>query len=382
MNCRRVGVLADDFSGAGDVGLAFQAVGMGVEIWTPADGTVRRPGPDVRVWIIDTESRGLSPKNAARAVRRGVRALSHWKPDFIFKKIDSTLRGPVGAELAAFIETLGLEKPVAFVPAFPAMGRTTVGGRHFVDGVPLHRTPFGNDPRHPMRSNSLIGILDTSWSAGSQRQNVETRERVRERVMDVENERDMVVVARRVLEGERVAVGSAGFAAAIAREMGGPAFHHRQRSGKMRNPAFAGMTKGMSVGVVVGSAHPMAGRQVERLKKFLPKVRVFLIERPLQRGSPGRVLRRLVAEVRALEKVHKIRRWVATGGETGFALARLWKEHRWRVVGSIEPGVALCRSVGRPARYLVLKPGGFGSLDVLRKAVCRLLGKDGSRGTY
>lgn len=375
MNFQRVGVLADDFSGAGDVGLAFQSVGMGVEIWTPADGTVRRPGPDVRVWIIDTESRGLSPKNAARAVRRGVRALSHWKPDFIFKKIDSTLRGPVGAELAAFIETLGLEKPVAFVPAFPAMGRTTVGGRHFVDGVPLHRTPFGTDPRHPMRSNSLIRILDTSWSSGSQRQNVPTRECVSECVMDVENERDMVVVARRVLEGERVAVGSAGFAAAIAREMGG-----RKQERAHRQDAHA--TRAGAVGVVVGSAHPLAGRQVERLKKFLPRAGVFLLERPLQRGSPGRVLRRLVAEVRALEKVHKIRRWVATGGETGFALARLWKEHRWRVVGSIEPGVALCRSVGRPARYLVLKPGGFGSLDVLTKSVCRLLGKDGSRGTY
>ncbi len=136
-----------------------------------------------------------------------------------------------------------------------------------------------------------------------------------------------------------------------------------------RAPSDALVPGAGAVGVLVGSAHPLAGRQAERLKNFLPKAGVFVIERPLQRGSPGRVLRRLVAEVRALEKVHKIRRWVVTGGETAFALARLWKEPRWRVAGSIEPGVALCRSVGRPRRWLVLKPGGFGSLNVLVKAV-------------
>lgn len=85
MTFRRVGVLADDLTGAGDVALAFEAVGLTTEIWTPVGrGLPTVPGPEVRVWILDTESRGLSPKRAARVVRRGVKALSHWKPDFFF----------------------------------------------------------------------------------------------------------------------------------------------------------------------------------------------------------------------------------------------------------------------------------------------------------
>jgi len=130
------------------------------------------------------------------------------------------------------------------------------------------------------------------------------------------------------------------------------------------------------VGVVVGSAHPLSGRQLARLKNFLPRSDVFLLERPESRGSPARVLRTLVSGARGLEKKYGIRRWVVTGGETAFALARLWKTPRWRVAGQIEPGVPLCVSVAPRPRVLVMKPGGFGSADALWKATVRLLQKE------
>ncbi|HMU75845.1 MAG TPA: four-carbon acid sugar kinase family protein, partial [Elusimicrobiota bacterium] len=287
-----------------------------------------------------------------------------WKADFIFKKIDSTLRGPVGAELAAFIEAVRPSAPVAFVPAFPRMGRTTVGGRHFVNGVPLHRTPFGIDPRHPIQTNVLTRILDASWPTGFQRQNAATRECVW--VADVADERALAAVARRALDNG-VAVGSAGLAAAVARQMGG------RQKGPRPEAAVVGAGP---VGVVVGSAHPLSGRQLARLKNFLPRSDVFLLERPESPGSPARVLRTLVSGARGLEKAHGIRRWVVTGGETAFALARLWKTPRWRVAGEIEPGVPLCVSVGPPPRVLVMKPGGFGSIDALLKATVRLSKKE------
>ncbi|MBK8576711.1 MAG: hypothetical protein IPN90_13905 [Elusimicrobia bacterium] len=393
---RRVGVLADDFSGAGDVALAFGSVGLATEIWTPAGGAHPSvPGPEVRVWILDTQSRGLLPEDAARAVKRGLAVLAYWKPDFIFKKIDSTLRGPVGAELAAFIDVLRPAGRVPFVPAFPKMGRTTVGGRHFVDGIPLHQTAYGQDPRHPVHSNRVVDFLRRPKGLSVQQQNVAPREctgskrkddflrgpkglsvqqqnvATRERVWvpDVANERALGGIARRVLAEGCVAVGSAGFASAIARGMG-----TRKKveglgvsSKKIRN---------LSVCVVVGSAHPVSGRQMDRLKTLLPWAGVIVVERPVRRGSSARVLSRLVAEAREAERVHRVRRWVVTGGETAFALARLWKESRWCVVGAIEPGVPLCRSVGRRPRFLVLKPGGFGSPDVLIKAVRYFLGKE------
>jgi uncharacterized protein YgbK (DUF1537 family) len=389
---RRVGVLADDFSGAGDVALAFRSAGLASEIGAPVNGRfLVLPLPRTRVWIIDTESRGLAPRAADRAVRNALATLAHWKPDFIFKKIDSTLRGPVGAELAAFVHILQPDGPVAFVPAFPKMKRTTVAGRHFVQGIPLHRTAFGKDPRAPVRTNVISkilaqtykkgflqekvsnapnSVLARSWSLGFQQQNVPTRERVW--VPDVETDRQMAGVARRVLRTGRVAVGSAGFAAALAREMVGG-----HPPGRDPKPVFPMTRAKRGVGVVVGSAHPVSREQLDRLKNFFPAKGVFLFEGPFQRGTPGQVLRRLVRKARKMETVQGIRRWVVTGGETAFAMARVWKSFRWQVVGAIEPGVPLCRSLGRPARWLVMKPGGFGSTDVLLESVRQLLGKGG-----
>lgn len=355
---RRVGVLADDFSGAGDVALAFEAAGLSTEIWAPAGGKPRKPGPGVRVWILDTESRGVAPLVAARRVRRALAALAPWKPSFIFKKIDSTLRGPVGAEVVAFIGKLRPDRPVPLVPAFPRMGRTTVGGRHYVGGIPLDRSPFGTDPRHPVRLSRVEDIVALPVGL-----------RAKVWVPDVENNRQMALVARRALGG-RYAIGSAGFAAALAEGMVGTRMHSKrpQKSFHRVGPPL--------VGVVVGSAHPLTVRQVGRLKIASRRLPLHVIERPGERGVPAKILHQLIVRARLLEKSYRIRRWVVTGGETAFALARMWREGRWRVAAVVEPGVSLCVSLGENPRLVAVKPGGFGSEGVLVKAVCLLLQKD------
>ncbi|MBL8022968.1 MAG: hypothetical protein JNK54_01610 [Elusimicrobia bacterium] len=355
---RRVGVLADDFSGAGDVALAFEAAGFSTEIWAPVGGKPRQPDAGVRVWILDTESRGLPPLEAARRVRRALTALAPWKPSFIFKKIDSTLRGPVGAEVAAFVGKLRPDRPVPLVPAFPRMGRSTVGGRHFVEGVSLDRSAFGSDPRHPARLSRVEDIVALPEPF-----------RARVWVPDVENDRQMAGVARRALAG-RCAIGSAGFAAALAHGMAGKKVT-RKMSG--RSVPLVGPPV---VGVVVGSAHPLTERQADRLKNGTRRGPWHLIERPLERGVPAKILHRVVLQARLMEKVHRIRRWVVTGGETAFALARLWRSARWRVVAAVESGVPVCRSVGESPRVVAIKPGGFGSEKALVRAVRFLSRKD------
>src|SRR5207248_14493 len=77
----------------------------------------------------------LVPIVTAWWYRRGARTL--------YKKIDSTLRGHVGEEVAAAVaagKEAGRRPVVIAAPAFPALGRTTSGGRVFVDGVLLERT--------------------------------------------------------------------------------------------------------------------------------------------------------------------------------------------------------------------------------------------------
>jgi uncharacterized protein YgbK (DUF1537 family) len=270
----------------------------------------------------------------------------------------------VGPELAAFLGALQPESAVPLVAAFPKMGRTTVSGNHFVNGVPLHRTDFGKDPRHPARTNRVEKIL-----------NLSTGLKRRVWVPNVTDAKSLAAAAGRALEG-RMAAGSAGFAAAIAKRLGSPA------GGTVGEPDLPTVRGSGSVAVVVGSAHPLSARQADRLENgnFSRGSVVSLIRGPARRGSPSKILAGLLAQAAALEKTKPLRRWVATGGETAFALARRWKASRWRVVDAVEAGIPLCRSLGPNPRFLVLKPGGFGTMSALVKAVGRLTEKERTIG--
>src|SRR2546430_60902 len=85
-------IIADDLTGACDTGALFAARGpVPVTVWP--DAALRAP-----VSVVDTETRALDPADAARRVSAVARSVARTR---IFKKIDSTLRGPIGAELDA-----------------------------------------------------------------------------------------------------------------------------------------------------------------------------------------------------------------------------------------------------------------------------------------
>ena len=79
--------------------------------------------------------------------------------DSIYKKIDSTLRGNIGAELDAIIDELNL-KAVIVTPSFPAAGRVTLNERVFVNGVPLEKTEAAYDPIKPIKTSYIPDLIE------------------------------------------------------------------------------------------------------------------------------------------------------------------------------------------------------------------------------
>jgi D-threonate/D-erythronate kinase len=339
----KIGVLADDFTGAGDVALAFESAGFSTEIFIGGAGPFPRfPAADVPVWILDTESRGLSPAAAARRVRRGRARLRRWKAGFIFKKIDSTLRGPVAAETAAFLDGVKARGPAAFVPAFPAAGRTVRSGRLLVHGRPLHRTAFGRDPVHPRRTDRVTDLLG---AAGA-----------RVWVPDISGDAGLRRTAEAVLRGKSffnaAALGSAGFAAALA------AFWARSRKKEVRRARRIPVPRSRAAVVIVtGSAHPSSRRQARAVRRAQD---VFFVTAPSRRGDPRKILRDTIRRARDVERRKGVRLFAATGGETAAALARSWGLRRWRIEARVDRGVPVCASPDDPLRRLAIKPGGFG----------------------
>jgi uncharacterized protein YgbK (DUF1537 family) len=157
-------IIADDLTGACDTGCLFAG---------PAPvGVIAEPGlarSDAGVVAVDTESRGLTPSDAGRRVRAtAARMQSRLHAGPLFKKIDSTLRGPVAAELAALLDTGGWDGALV-CPAFPAQGRVVRDGVLHVDGVPAHETPMGRDRHYPGGTSDVATILAQGLARGAPR---------------------------------------------------------------------------------------------------------------------------------------------------------------------------------------------------------------------
>ena len=156
-------ILADDFTGALDTGVQFS--GKGIRTQVVVSGHWVEPDSDCDVIVIDVETRHV-PKEKAyeivndvcqRAVKYGIRCF--------YKKTDSALRGNVGSELQAAADAV-FGKNIVFVPAFPAMRRITVDGVHYIDGIPVKESVFGQDPFEPVMYDRVDELLRATGYKG------------------------------------------------------------------------------------------------------------------------------------------------------------------------------------------------------------------------
>lgn len=135
-------ILADDLTGACDSAVPFARHGLATRVLLAARPVEAERSEPLDVVALDADSRQVARRLAvvrttlaARALRapgdgRADRATAATR---LFKKVDSTLRGHVGPELAACLRAW--ELPLAVLcPAFPATGRWVQHGEIFVDG--------------------------------------------------------------------------------------------------------------------------------------------------------------------------------------------------------------------------------------------------------
>lgn len=216
-------IIADDFTGALDTGVQFAARGAGTCVVTDPAYDFSRAGADLQVLILDAETRHLGPEEAYSVVRRAVEGALAAGFTHIYKKTDSALRGNVGAELTAVLEGAGADR-LAFLPALPKMDRVTRGGVHYISGVPVAESVFGQDPFEPVTASSVAEIIAAQSKTpvvlhplGAEA--AEGRPGIQ--VYDAETDEDLLRLGRG-LSGEelRLCAGCAGFAAVLAGLLG------------------------------------------------------------------------------------------------------------------------------------------------------------------
>jgi uncharacterized protein YgbK (DUF1537 family) len=150
-----IGVISDDLTGAAELGAVGLRYGMAAEIVAGGE-----PSGNAELVCVDTSSRSCAPDEAARRTAAAARVLKAARANWIYKKVDSVLRGHVISELEALMKELGLNLAL-LVPANPLLGRVIRDGKYYVRGKPIDQTEFANDPEYPRKSSSVKELLGT-----------------------------------------------------------------------------------------------------------------------------------------------------------------------------------------------------------------------------
>src|SRR5439155_24489509 len=157
---RMIGVIADDLTGAAELSGVGLRYGLRAEVATELQSR-----SDAELICLDTDSRAGLPAEAGRRVAEAAGKLTASRAQWIYKKVDSVLRGHLLVEVEAMMDQLGLNRAL-LVPANPSLERVVRNGQYFVRGKPIHETDFRLDPEFP-RYTSSVGELLGAAGAGA-----------------------------------------------------------------------------------------------------------------------------------------------------------------------------------------------------------------------
>lgn len=148
-----IAVIADDFTGAAE--LAGIALRYNLKIQLAMPGVAYN---GAELFIVCTDSRSMNKEQAVAIHSKIVSDVIKLKPEFIFKKIDSVLRGHVLDELKIQMSVTGKSKAI-IVAANPSLGRTIKNGIYYIDGKEIHTTSFAIDPEFAITDSSVSKML-------------------------------------------------------------------------------------------------------------------------------------------------------------------------------------------------------------------------------
>ena len=407
-------VIADDLTGANDTGVHFLSDSENVEVVIDTDlFSMKALDHSVHTLVINTGTRNAEPLEAARKVKSYLNHFLRYSPKEIYKKIDSTLRGNVGAEIDALMAESGYAL-ACVAPAVPRNGRTTVNGICFVDGIPLYETEFAQDPFSPVRSSDAATII----SGQSERKiGVFTLEKLRAQrdialtalkekikngceilIVDSETSEDLILAKNlfSLLDQKVLYVGAAGFFHAIGtKSLAKPhlCIPHRPKilfvTGSMMKTSkkqtdwliernYIGKTFTVISREAVSDINSEVSRVAHEVSKEFNHNTVALIQTDRDTHEiahtaerVGLTVSKIVQEV--IRRTH-IDVLVVTGGETARNILSRLKVDSLYLIDEALPAVpvSLMRSPVNSELLFISKAGSYGNTDVLEGIITYL----------
>lgn len=369
----KLALMADDFTGANDLGLQLMKYGLDIR------STFFVGENPFDIEVVSSETRNLNEEEAIHICREIYEKFIGRGYDFFYKKIDSTLRGNIRAEVDILKALLPKESRIAVVVPFPKNKRTVKNGIHYVDGMELHKTFFAKDPVKPIKSSKLTDYFSegklVSLELIRSGKLEEYLDSVSETLLffDGETEEDLNVISRALHKKnwDRHIVGSAAIMDHMMREWG-----------YKKSPIL----------ILSGSCNYNNVKQLEyfgdkvdlnildydilnnKISGILKEGRDILlrssnfdsdIEKTLEKYSTKNI-REMIGEAAVeLIKKYNIKKIISCGGDISIELMKRLHLDYFDIIYELEPGIAY----GKCGEYsIITKPGGFGSEKIYKKS--------------
>jgi uncharacterized protein YgbK (DUF1537 family) len=148
-----IAVIADDLTGAAELAGIGLNHGLRTEVSTTVDERC-----DADLLIIATDTRSLPVATAKEIIYDISVQLLQLQPRFIFKKIDSVLRGHIIEEVQSQLTASGLKRAL-IVPGNPHHSKKLIGDTFYYNDAPIHLSDFAYDPTFPALSSNIVELL-------------------------------------------------------------------------------------------------------------------------------------------------------------------------------------------------------------------------------
>jgi uncharacterized protein YgbK (DUF1537 family) len=156
-----IAIIADDLTGAADTGVQFCPYFTGTILLSYANfspESVEALGFTIEALALYSNTRAVKAESARERLGHIARRLVSLQPMYTYKKVDSCLRGNLGAEAEAIMDEMGYDLSY-IAPAFPEMGRTTLHDIHLIHGTPVDQTELFRDPVTPVTEPRLSRVV-------------------------------------------------------------------------------------------------------------------------------------------------------------------------------------------------------------------------------
>ena len=419
-----LGCIADDLTGATDLGINLSREGLSViQVNGVPDAALDMPAADAIV--VALKSRTIATEDAVAQSLAALAWLHGRGAERIYFKycstFDSTPRGNIGPVTEALQRALGGvagDLPTPATPAYPRNGRTVYLGHLFVGDVLLSDSGMRLHPLTPMTDANLVRVLaaqttgkvglvthaDVESGAMAVRRRLETlaAEGCRHAILDATRDEHLLAAGEACLDLP-LTTGGAGLAFGLARRLAHRAY---AGGGVWSKPKTRGPVAWLS-----GSCSETTLAQVAAVRDTVPTFRLDPLELAADPGLAARFADRAVAALgerpvlvyataaadavstaqralgveRAASLVEdafrriagalaaaSVRVFVVAGGETSGAVVDTLGVRALAIGPEIDPGVPWTRAVGGEPFFLALKSGNFGGPDFFVKATAAL----------